>query len=131
MTLVQQIRLVMLHGVLFGVLAFLSFLGMLTFYIQFISEPLASALTDLNSFAPVIGVGAFILAVAQGALDLWLRRKSFVVFWAVNVFLAFIFGGLAAFFSMWAIWVIVALLNIFLVWFFMVLVQRELVNKKL
>ncbi len=126
MKLSATFRWVLVHAVLFGVLTFLSYLGVLALYIQFAPGPVASAMADLNIFAPMMGVGAFVVGVLQALLNLWLRQKSFGVFWFVNAVLALLFGGLVSFFSMWVIWLMVTLLNVFLVWFSALLLQREL-----
>jgi hypothetical protein len=130
MQLSTKIKLVLIHAVLFGILAFLSFLGALTLYMQFVPEPLSSALGDLNYFAPIVAIGALIFGALQAILNLWLFHKKFTLFWIVNVIIALLLGGLASFFAIWIIWTLITLLNLFLVWFFMILVQREM-NKSL
>lgn len=126
MKLSATFRWVLVHAVLFGVLTFLGYLGVLALYIKFAPGPVASAMSDLNIFAPMMGVGAFVVGVVQALLNLWLYRKGFVVFWLVNVPLALLFGGLVSFFSMWVIWLMITLLNVFLVWFSALLLHREL-----
>lgn len=126
MKLSTKLGLVLIFAVLFGVLALLSFLGALTLYTQFVPEPLSSALQDLDYFAPIVGLVALILGALQAMLNLWLYSKKFVVFWAVNIVLALIFGGLASFFAIWVIWTTITLLNLFLVWFYTILIQRQL-----
>lgn len=126
MKLSAKIRLVIINGLLFGVLAFLSFLGALNLYIQFVPSPLSSALQDLNYFAPIVAIAALILGLLQAILNLWLYHKKAVIFWGVNVILALLFGGLASFFAIWIIWALITLVNLFLVWLFMILIQREL-----
>ena len=126
MKLSAKFRLVLVHALLLGVLTFLSFLGALTLYLQFMPGPVASAMMDLTEFAPIMGVGGFVIGIIQALLNLWLYQKNFAAFWVVNAILVVLFGGLASFFSIWVIWLIITLLNVFLVWFFVLLLQREL-----
>ena len=103
-------------GVLFGVLALLSFLGGLMINLQFAPAPMSVALYDLASFGPVMGIGGIILAWLQGFLLLWLHKNHHK--WALlgAVLTAVLLGGLVSFFSMWLIWAITTLLNLIMVW---------------
>lgn len=125
MKFTTQFRLVFTHGVLFALLTALGFLGSLALYIQFVPQPLASALSDLTYFVPMVALGALILGMLQGVVVLWLHAKNQNLFWVVQVILALTFGGLASFFSIWLIWVVVALINLFLVWVLCLLIHRQ------
>ena len=114
--MVKRLKYVSGFGVIFGVLALLSFLGGLMINLQFAPAPMSMALYDLASFGPVMAIGGIILGWLQGFLLLWLhahyRRWALVA----TVVTAVLLGGLVAFFSMWLIWAITTILNLLLVW---------------
>ena len=122
--------LVSVHCLLFAVLTFLGFLGLLTVYVHFVPEPIASALEDLNYFAPIMAVGALILGIIQALVNLWLYSKNLFVFWGINIMFALMFGGFSSFFSIWIIWTFITGVNLFLVWVFSLLLRIHLVKSK-
>lgn len=126
MSVWQKLLLVLIFGLLFGALGGLCYLGALTLYIHFAPEPLATALSDLEYFAPLMGLSALVLGIVQALLNLWLYHKKFAIFWLVNIVLALIWGGLASFFAIWLVWTIITLLNLCLVWFYTILFQHQL-----
>ena len=132
MKLIVKLRLILVHGVLLGLLTFFGFLGALMLYMQFVPTPVAAALNDLSYFAPIMGIGAGVLGLVQALLFLWIYSKQKpLIYWGLGLILAVLFGGLASFFSIWMIWLVVAVISLFLDWLLMVLIQRALDKAKL
>jgi hypothetical protein len=103
-------------GVIFGVLAMLSFLGGLMMNMQYAPAPMNMALQELGQMAPVMAIGGIILGWLQGFLLLWLRGHYAKWTLVATVVTALVLGGLVAFFSMWLIWAITTILNLLMVW---------------
>lgn len=121
MHLQTKLKYAALFALSFAVLTGLAFLAGLFLNIEFAPSPVAMALFDLAGFAPIMTVGALILGFAEAFLGLWLYHSRRNWFWPVVLILSIIFGGLASFFSLWIVWVFVAiaclLLNLIMVRF--------------
>ena len=114
--MMKKLKYVGGFGVVFGVIAMLSFLGGLMINMQYAPAPLNMALQELGQMAPVMGIGGIIFGWIQGFLLLWLRKKYAKWALVASVITAVILGGLVAFFSMWLIWAITTLLNLVMIW---------------
>ena len=121
-----KIRLIITHGLLLGLLTALSFWGALKLYINFVPRPLGAAFKDLNNFTHIVGIGALILGCLQAMLLLYVYPRHQSWYWVLGIALAFLFGGLASFFSIWPIWVLVSLVSLLLDGLLAVLIQHAL-----
>ncbi len=114
--MLRRLKYVGGFGVIFGVIAMLSFLGGLMINMQYAPAPLNMALQELGQMGPVMGIGGIILGWLQGFLLLWLHGKHRKWALVATVVTAVLLGGLVAFFSMWLIWAITTILNLIMVW---------------
>lgn len=112
LTLPNKLKYAAFFALSFAVLAGMAFLAGLSLNIQFAPPPVAQALTDLFAFAPIITIAALVLSFIQAFLALWLATHHKKWFWPTAIVLAIIFGGLASFFSLFGVWVIVTIINI-------------------
>ncbi len=111
MDLKMKLKYASLFALSFAVLTALAFLAGLFMNIEFAPAPVAQALFDLVTFAPVMAIGALIISFAQVFLSLWLHTLHQKWFWPLNMIIAIILGGLGSFFSLWLVWILIAVAN--------------------
>ena len=114
--MVRKLKYVGGFGVLFGIVAMLSFLGGLMINMQYAPTALSEALQELAQMAPVMAIGGIIFGWIQGFLLLWLYKNHCKWALVASVITAVLLGGAVSFFSMWLIWAITTLLNLVMVW---------------
>lgn len=110
----HKLKYAALFALSFAVLTTISFLAGIFINIQLAPPPVAQAISAFIGFAPTMFVGGLILGLIQTLFILWLYDRHRKWFWPTALILALLFGGLASFFSLWLIWILVTLSNIVL-----------------
>ena len=100
----------------FAMITGVSFVAGLALNIQFAPPPVAQALGDLFNFTPIVSIVALVLGFIETFLTLWLALHHRKWLWPVTLILSVIFGGLASFFSLIGVWILVGLANLLLTW---------------